>query len=134
MMEKITFRQIERQLSVTVSDEQPDSALGTWYQAVRDKAVSDFEIGDLCKACRQELYLDHVVPLAIQWLQEEPSAGEIYDGELLVALKGVPTEFWTRAKREAHELSVIAQRASESADEDVKSDIRQLLARLSRAE
>ena len=132
-MEKLTFRQMEKQPSITVPDEQSDSALGTWYQAVRDKAISDFEIGDLCRACRQELYLDYVVPVAIQCLQEEPAAGDIYDGELLVALKGVPIDFWARREREAHELIGIAQAASETADEDVKRDIRELLARLERS-
>lgn len=131
MMEEITFRQIERQLSVKVSNEQPDSALGAWYQAVRDKGISDFEIGDVCRACRQKLYLDHLVPVAIQWLQEDPLAGEIYDGELLVALKSVPTEFWTGRQRETHDLIAIVQAAGKIADDDVKSDIRELLARLS---
>ena len=93
----ITFEEIERRkgfsgpLPKTSGDEYP---LPAWYRSVRSKPLYEFTIEDLCRSCRENIHLEHIVPLCLSKLAREPMAGELYDGELPVALRSVPTSYW----------------------------------------
>jgi hypothetical protein len=131
MNANFTFSQCENEMGITMADNQFDSALGTWYSSVRDKKLSDFDDGDLSIACRQELYLDHVVPAAVERLRSDPLAGKKYEGELLVALQSVPTDFWASHACLAETVRAIVEPASNQADAELRSDILNLINRLS---
>lgn len=102
MREEITFRHLEDEVQGCASIGQ--SPLEVWYERVRDTPIRRLSDEDVCIACRQELNLEFVVPVAILRLQENPLTGESFDGELLVALAGVPRSFWNNHRMVAHEL------------------------------
>ncbi len=87
----ITFHSLEREDS---DMEFGHSSLDDWYRSVRDAPLQDLTDGDLCRSIRQQLFVIHTVPIAIERLLENPSAGDLYDGELILAFKAVPVEYW----------------------------------------
>jgi hypothetical protein len=95
MKHGLTFRQVERNLGLKASFTTGDSPLEQWYANVLDKPIAEFTDSELCKACRQALHLEAVIPVAIDRMETEPLAGELYDGELIVALSGVAEDFWS---------------------------------------
>jgi len=125
-----TFRAIEKQLGVGQEDRSPTESLEIWYESVRDRRISDFDIEDVCRACRQELYAEYVVPVAIERLQANPLAGEKYDGELLVALNSIPRDFWAEHFDLARTAARIVSTVDTESHADLRDDIRQLLERL----
>jgi len=120
MMLRLTFRRIERCKGVAVSEEGADSGLGDWYQSVRDKPLGEFSNKDFGIACRQRLYGEFVVPVLLTRLESDLLAGDMYEGELLVALAGLPRDFWVNNPVAACVLgTLLDSSAPESDDEDV---------------
>jgi len=126
MREEITFRVIEQRLRIVIEEMHLQESLGSWYQSVRDKLISDFEIEDVCKACRQRLYLEFVVPEAIKRLHRDPLAGEKFDGELFVALRSVAKEYWVQNVREANDVRALLLSMPDVECADLQDDIRAL--------
>ncbi|MCA8982948.1 MAG: contact-dependent growth inhibition system immunity protein [Planctomycetaceae bacterium] len=122
MTNTVTFRQLE----FASSSSKPaagDSALDEWYRRVRDIPINELDDGDLCRACRQQVYLDHVVPIAVERLTVQPLAGEMYDGELLVAMKSIPTGYWQRNSRISQDLADVVKKVHVlSEDDDILAD------------
>jgi len=106
--------------------------LPTWYRAVREIPLDELSIEDICKACRQQIHLDHVVPLALKLLESDPLSGEMYDGELLVSLKSIPVEYWSRNKTEKVTLEsiIVTRLRQEELTNDVREDVRELVSKL----
>lgn len=96
MIARLTFRQIESCKGIAAADEGDDSSLGKWYQTVRDTPLGQFSDKDLGIACRQQVYMEFVVPVLLSRLESEPLAGDMYDGELLIALAALPRQFWAK--------------------------------------
>lgn len=63
-------------------------------RAARSKPISRLSVGDLRLLIGQRMGLDYLVPIALAVLENDPLAHEHYRGELLIALLGVPREFW----------------------------------------
>lgn len=122
MTNDITFRHLED--SSNRSRAMPgDSMLDEWYSRVRDIPIGDFNDDDLSRACRQQIHLEHVIPIAIERLHTQPLAGEIYDGELIVAMKSVPLDYWQRNQQSSECLEhIIAQVKRITEDEDLLAD------------
>jgi hypothetical protein len=93
-MSQTTFREIEVTKGSAPGASGEQSPLSKWYAGVRDIPLSAFSVEDLCKSVRQELYPEYVVPAAIEALEKEPLAGEMYDGELTMSFRFVPKPFW----------------------------------------
>ena len=128
MTNSITFRQLE---SLGSEYEVGASALDEWYKGVRDTPISELDDGDLSRACRQMLYLSHVVPAAVKRLLSEPLAGDMYDGELLVAMKSIPIDYWQTDRASAEVLANVVEEAKRlSEDNDIVSDADELAGRL----
>jgi hypothetical protein len=106
MIDLLTFRQLDGDLDLTT----PDSALEEWYLSVRDTPIREFDLSDLARSCRQELYLEHIIPLCLQQLAEDPLIGELYDGEMFRAVKNAPDSYWQEHPAEKRELEDIAKR------------------------
>lgn len=89
----ITFAELDGLGSVPPApdDQWP---LEEWYARVRRTPLSELSVGDLAVACRQRMWLEYVVPRSLAVLDEHFQAGELYDGELAVALTMVPLDFW----------------------------------------
>jgi hypothetical protein len=123
----LTFRAIEQDLGIADEQIRAEGSLGRWYQSVRDKRIHDFSIEDLCKACRQELYVQFVVPVAVQRLRQDPLCGEKYDGELVAALRSVPRQYWLANTGQAQDVSTILEAIGDTEDGELNEDIRRLL-------
>ena len=119
MSDSLTFRNLEHAAGVEIENE-PSSSLELWYSSVRDKPLNDLSEEDLCKACRQTLYLDSVVPVSLARLATNPLAGEMYDGELLAAVASVPPELWANNASLKEQLRKLIQSLDiETDDADV---------------
>jgi hypothetical protein len=129
--ERLTFASLDRQMGLPslpapTAEEYP---LPAWYRAVYNKPLDELAVEDICKACRQKIHLEHIVPRALSLLKTDPFAGEMFDGELLASLKPVPPEYW--AKNPAERLALVSLAESvlrhESVTEEVRGDVEELL-------
>lgn len=70
--------------------------------------------------------------MALRLLKAEPLAGEMYDGELLVSLKSAPSDYWPAHQDEVSSLESIIEAVirGENTDDDLRRDVRELLARV----
>jgi hypothetical protein len=116
-----------RKLDGNVHLDEPKSALEEWYNHVRDVPLENLGVGVLARACRQNIFPPAVVPICLLRLEEDPLAGDLYDGELLLALKGLPREYWVLHSQEKSEFLRLAERAvNESGDSELKITPRDL--------
>jgi len=114
--ENLTFRQLDKNIFLP----EPASALEEWYASIRDTKLGDLGIESLARACRQNLYPENIVPLCLQRLEREPLAGEMYDGEVINALKNISNSYWLSHPIERSKLLAIAAAAYEiTADIDI---------------
>jgi hypothetical protein len=100
-----------------------DSALGRWYDSVKDKPIPDLTIDDLSRALRQEVHLEDVIPAATRYLASDPLAGHQYDGELISALARVPSQFWKMHPALADQASALMMQSRDALDDDIRSEI-----------
>jgi hypothetical protein len=126
----VTFRSLESDADRRLIADSGNSPLESWYRRVRDTPLDKLNSGDLSRACRQQLYPTAVVPIAIAKIEKEPLAGELYDGELLVALKSVSRDYWSAHSAEAFGIASIAKSILEQVDPDTKGEISALLSAL----
>ena len=63
--------------------------LQKWYNQLIDKKVSEVEISDILRMIRQNEFIDIAVLKAIDYLKENPFAGDMYEGEVLEKLSGI---------------------------------------------
>jgi hypothetical protein len=110
-------------------DEYP---LPAWYRRVWEIPLERFELEDICRACRQGIHLAYVVPFAVELLQKDALAGEMYDGELLNSLLSVPTEYWAQWSDEAVIVREIAESVthSDETDDEIRATANELMRRL----
>jgi hypothetical protein len=113
MSGQITFRELDGNIPLP----DPTSALEIWYVEVRDTKLADLKIRDLCRACRQRLYIEIVVPVALKQLAGDLLAGELYDGELINALRNIPA-YWREHPTERLLFLALAQQAYKISHED----------------
>ena len=76
--------------------EYPTTVVKRSYE-YRKKPLTDLTIEEIRLLISQSIGLEHLVPLALEKLDENILAeGDFYEGDLLVALSNVPTEFWVK--------------------------------------
>lgn len=116
----VTFRSLARREGHAWSEEPlpQEWPLQRWFAAVCDLPLDSFTVEDLARACRQGLYPEAVIPRCLEVLAGEPLAGELYDGELLAAVLGVPRNYWRQAPLEQEQcLRSVAQIASRQTED-----------------
>lgn len=124
-----TFREIETLEGVVPSENQEHSPLVEWYARIRDIPLSSFRAEDLCKSIRQCLFPEYVVPAAIEVLEKEPLAGEMYDGELASAFSAISETFWCEHKQiAARTLRVLKRVLPQFESDDAKGNVLAALA------
>ena len=84
----ITFRKLIGNINVTKEPDQ-QSPLELWFEHIIDVPIEELSVEDLCRAIRQELCVDQLMPRVLEVLAEEPLACEYYDGELIAALSTI---------------------------------------------
>jgi hypothetical protein len=133
-----TFASLDREKGIGDTPPPPEGEfpLPAWYRSVKTVPLDKLSVEDICKACRQKIHLEHVVPIALRLLQSDPLAGEFYEGELLVSLESVPVSYWRSQPDLARILKQIAEkvRSDNSTEDDLKKDLEQLLRNLNSGE
>lgn len=84
----ITFRKLIGKINVRKEPDQ-QSPLELWFERIIDVPIEELMVEDLCRAIRQKLCIDQLMPRVLEVLTEEPLAGEYYDGELIAALSTI---------------------------------------------
>ncbi|MGK4623723.1 contact-dependent growth inhibition system immunity protein, partial [Raoultella ornithinolytica] len=87
----ITFRKLIGNINVTKEPDQ-QSSLELWFERIIDVPIEELTVEELCRAIRQKLCIDQLMPRVLEVLTEEPLAGEYYDGELITALSTIKAE------------------------------------------
>ncbi len=119
-----TFRQLETPHNGGSDPNPNNSPLDDWYCRIRDTPITEFNDEDLCRACRQAIHMDHVVPIAAAHLEEEPLAGDMYDGELIVAMRSIPANYWMSDLPNLERILWVAGRVKQlSNDKDILHDV-----------
>ena len=62
------------------------SSLDEWVSSILDIPIDEFEVGDIARAIRQDIFLAHVLPKAEIILRKDPLAGEDYEGQLISSI------------------------------------------------
>lgn len=130
-MEMRTFIDLETAAGQNYTPTQGDKwPLEEWYDRVRSIPLSQIPVGDLATAIRQEVWVEEVTPLAVRMLEEDPQAGELYEGELMVALKYLPPAYWGKHRDLASTVRTLVKRVFQDFDDELKSRLEELLARM----
>jgi len=111
-VEHLTFRDLDGNIPLPI----PSSMLENWYISVRDIKVAELGIGDLARACRQNEFVEEVVPYCLKELKRDPLAGVLYLGELAKALTQIPTEYWTSHTIEKDTFLALAKHGYEESE------------------
>jgi hypothetical protein len=72
-----------------------DTGLVKTCHELRSKPIRAFSTEDLRIMVGQRIGLRFLVPIALDVLEQDPLAeGDFYPGDLLLAVLGIPSEFW----------------------------------------
>lgn len=71
------------------NDISQKSSLEEWFERILDMPIEDLEVEDVCRAIRQKICIDQLLPKILTILKEDPLAGEFYDGELISSLSTI---------------------------------------------
>lgn len=115
-----TFRKLIGNINVTKEPSQ-QSSLEQWFEKVIDVPIEELAVEDLCRAIRQQLCVDQLMPRVLEVLSEEPLAGEYYDGELIAALSTVEENDLKGQKDIFNQIKLIINQLPPS---DVNDDLR----------
>lgn len=89
-----------------------DSHLVKECHRLRRVPLRDFSVGDLRIMIGQNIGLEHLVPLALERLHEDPFAeGNYYPCDLLVSLLHAEAQFWRSHLEWREQLVAITERA-----------------------
>lgn len=71
-------------------DEIPDDGLNypneEWFNAMLEKTPEQLSMPDVCRMLRQKIFSKAAMQRAIEILDKEPFAGELYEGQLMINL------------------------------------------------
>ncbi|AXU96754.1 hypothetical protein CI789_16955 [Erwinia persicina] len=119
----ITFRKLIGNINVAKEPSQ-QSPLELWFEHVIDIPIEELAVEDLCRAIRQELCVDQLMPRVLDVLTEDPLAGEYYDGELIAALSTIKGDDLKGQKSSFVQIKqLINQLDSSDINDDLKKDI-----------
>jgi len=102
---------------------EPDrrlTSLESWYHDKRLVPFGELSAWDVSRAITQRICLEQLVPIAIELLQENPMAGEWYEGDLLDAMRKVPIAYWSTHIGQRDAMKIVCERVVEH--EDYKND------------
>ena len=116
----ITFRKLIGNINVTKEPDQ-QSPLELWFERIIDVPLEELSVEDLCRAVRQELFIDQLMPRVLEVLTEEPLAGEYYDGELIAALSTIKGN---DLKDQKGTFAQIKQLINQISPSDINDDLR----------
>jgi len=105
----------------------PDGAsrLAATVHELRRRPVGQLGIEDLRVLIAQQEGLDVLLPLALDRLEQDPLAeGDLYPGDLLVAVMRVPPAYWQAHPTEATRLrSIVVAVDLDELDPETRADV-----------
>ncbi|PKE28799.1 hypothetical protein CWS43_20620 [Rahnella sp. AA] len=116
----ITFRKLIGNINVTKELSQ-QSSLEQWFEHVLDIPIEELTVEDLCRAIRQGLCIDQLMPRVLEVLADDPLAGEYYDGELIAALSTITEK---NLKGQRNNFIKIQRYINQLAPSDISVDLR----------
>ena len=116
----ITFRKLIGNINVTKEPGQ-QSPLELWFERIIDVPIEELTVEDLCRAIRQKLCIDQLMPRVLEVLTEEPLAGDYYDGELITALSTIKAE---DLRGQKNTFTQIRQLINQLSPSDINDDLR----------
>ncbi|ABP58749.1 contact-dependent growth inhibition system immunity protein [Enterobacter sp. 638] len=122
----ITFRKLIGNINVTKEPDQ-QSPLELWFERIIDVPIEELPVEDLCRAIRQELFIDQLMPRVLAVLTEEPLAGEYYDGELIAALSTIKGN---DLKDQKGTFAQIKQLINQISPSDINDDLRKDISKI----
>lgn len=123
-MSQLSFRKLDGGVDIS-----GDSALEQWYKSVRDLPIASLSVDDLCRAIRQELYLAHVLPVALHKLRDDSCSGALWDGELASVIANVPEQFWLSYPQILSEARMLMESQDYSFDQKTNDEVQLFLER-----
>lgn len=117
----ITFRKLIGNINVTKEPDQ-QSPLELWLERIIDVPIEELTVEDLCRAIRQKLCIDQLMPRVLEVLTEEPLAGEYYEGELITALSTIKAE---DLRGQKNTFTQIRQLINQLSPSDINDDLRE---------
>ena len=119
----MTFRKLIGKLDVAKAHNQ-QSSLEQWFERVIDIPLDELSVEDLCRAIRQDLYIDHLMPRVLEVMKDDPLAGDYYEGELIAALSTVKEKDLKDQKDIFIKIQkIINNLSSTDVNDDLKKDI-----------
>ena len=116
----ITLRKLIGNINMTKEPEQ-QSPLELWFERIIDVPIEELTVEDLCRAIRQKLCIDQLMPRGLEVLTEEPLAGEYYEGELITALSTIKAE---DLRGQKNTFTQIRQLINQLSPSDINDDLR----------
>lgn len=105
-----------------------NSHLVTTIHSLRKKPIKDFSIEDLRICIGQQLFLQHLIPVAIEELEKNVFAeGDFYKGDLLENVIDVKDEYWLNHSGQKNKIIEIIDKTLNSANIIDKIDKQHLL-------
>lgn len=119
----ITFRKLIGNINIS-NDFDQQSSLEQWFGRVIDIPLDELAVEDLCRAIRQDLCIDQLMPRVLVVMRDDPLAGEYYDGELIAALSTVKEKNLKDHKDIFIQIqNIINQLSPSDITDDLKKDI-----------
>ncbi|KAF2410983.1 contact-dependent growth inhibition system immunity protein [Pseudomonas antarctica] len=93
-----TFREIDegKGFKWEVEPDPDESALESWHRSILDTQITDLDIGDLCRAVRQDLYTPELLPVVVRELDKEVLVGFLDEAELLKGTSKLSEAIWAK--------------------------------------
>jgi hypothetical protein len=80
---------ISKILNVKSEEIEIKCELDKWYATLLNKTVEEINVNDISRMLRQDILMEVAVNKSVEILNENPLAGEVYDGQLLELLYSV---------------------------------------------
>ncbi|AIR67853.1 contact-dependent growth inhibition system immunity protein [Dickeya fangzhongdai] len=118
-----TFRKLIGDINKNQESDQ-QSPLEVWFESVLDVPIDSLAVEDLCRAIRQKICIEQLMPRVLAVLTEDPLAGEYYDGELIASLLTLGNDDLKNPKDVFFKIkNIINQIDTADLDSELKSDI-----------
>ena len=101
--------------------ENPETSLLKSINTILDKTPEELNSNDICLLLRQEMFLDLVIPLAINEIHKNPKVGDFYEYQMLVNLSNISPSL-TEYKEQIIDLINMLYSYSKNAIFELKSD------------
>lgn len=69
-----------------IPDVDTQNSLDEWFNSIMNKEVEELTVADVCRMLRQRICSVVAIGKAIDFLDEDPFIGELYEGQLMLTL------------------------------------------------